>query len=483
VTADDTVPWADVQGLVVSGYGDMHEARYLFLRFGPDTSAAAAWLLSLADRVTGASAPEDQRCVNIAFSANGLAALGLRDVELQTFAVPFQEGMTAEHRQRVLGDVGASGPEHWYWGGTRPDDRAGAADIHALLLLYGVDAPTITALEADETARLTAAGVEVVHRLEPERLPGQLSVGGKFGVEHFGFADGMSQPVIRGSHQDRAIGGEQAKRSVIEAGEFVLGHPNGYGKLTPWPTLFGPSPEPVPFGRDGTYLVVRQLAQDVAAFWNYLDAETVADGDTTAPEDDAATRLAAKLVGRWPSGAPLVLSPHRDDPDLGPENGFGYAEIDPDGERCPFGAHIRRANPRDALGDDPVEALELANLHRLMRRGRVYGKGPTDVRVPDGADRGLIFMALNANIERQFEFVQHTWINNPKFDGLYDEADPLLGNPEGDGRFTVQDQPLRSRHVGLPSFVTVRGGAYLFLPAIPALRTLGRRTSEEVPTP
>lgn len=477
---EDTVPWADVQGLVISGYGDMHEARYLFLRVGDDPSAASAWLTDLAERVTGAAAPEARRCINVAFTSPGLATLGLREEEIRTFAVPFQEGMTADHRQRALGDVGPNGPEHWQWGGTATGHRAGVSEIHLLLLLYAVDEVAIAELESDETAKLTAAGFDVVHRLAPERLPGQLSVGGKFGVEHFGFADGMSQPVIRGSGREDGLGGEEALRSVIEAGEFVLGHPNGYGKLTPWPILFGPDPEPVPFGVDGTYLVVRQLGQDVAGFWNYLDAQTEGVSAPADPADDPAIWLAAKLVGRWPSGAPLVLSPHRDDPDLGPENSFGYAAVDADGERCPFGSHIRRANPRDGLGDDPEEALVLANLHRIMRRGRVYGSAPTGIRVPDDVDRGLFFVAVNANIERQFEFVQHTWIINPKFGGLYDEADPLLGNPEGDGRYTVQAQPLRSRHVGMPSFVTVRGGAYFFLPAIPALRMLGRRTSEEV---
>jgi Dyp-type peroxidase family len=279
----------------------------------------------------------------------------------------------------------------------------------------------------------------------------------------------MSQPVVEGTGQEDRLGDAERRRSLVPAGEMVLGYLNGYGELTPWPRLDRPGGED--FGRNGTYLVVRQLAQDVAGFWTCLDDRTRgADG---ASEPERRERLATALVGRWPSGAPLVSSWHRDDPDLGTDNAFGFADVDPHGERCPLGAHIRRSNPRDTLVPDARRSLELSNLHRILRRGRVYGPGLDDVLVDDGRERGLFFLCVNANIERQFEFIQHTWLNNPRFGGVNEERDPLVGSCEGDGTFTIQDVPFRRRISGLPSFVTVRGGAYFFLPGIAALRALG----------
>jgi Dyp-type peroxidase family len=228
----------------------------------------------------------------------------------------------------------------------------------------------------------------------------------------------------------------------------------------------------VDFGRNGTYLVARQLEQDVFGFRRFVRHAAPALDGRSGPE--AEERLAAKLVGRWRSGAPLVRSPHRDDADLATDNAFGYAAVDPYGERCPIGAHIRRANPRDALTSEPGRALEITNQHRIIRRGRVYGKGlPDDATEDDGVERGLFFLCVNANIERQFEFVQQTWLNNRKFGQLYDDQDPVMGTPPDDGGiFTVQRSPVATRVHELPNFVTVRGGAYFFLPGLRALRAL-----------
>jgi deferrochelatase/peroxidase EfeB len=163
-------------------------------------------------------------------------------------------------------------------------------------------------------------------------------------------------------------------------------------------------------GANGTYLVFRQIEQDVARFWNALDRAT--QGDAKRRE-----WLAAKVVGRWPIGAPFTLqpdartdpSPNKDDP----SNDFSYRPADADGVACPLGAHIRRANPRDTLGNDPAVALTSARRHRLLRRGRAYGLPLVNRLTDDGKERGLHFVCLNANLERQFEFVQQTWINKP----------------------------------------------------------------------
>ena len=410
----------DIQGLVFSGYARMREARYLLLEV-VDPPGARRWLGDLADRVTTARDPEAGRCVQVALTSRGLTALGVSPHVLDTFPPPFREGMTTPYRQRVLGDVGPSAPQRWAWGspsdsdgtdrGYRsiPEDR-----LHALLLLYAPDAVVMGGLLRDETARATEGGaLRVLDVVGPEPLPGQVAVG-KFGVEHFGFADGMSQPVIRGSGQDERLGGEEARRHVVAPGEFVLGYPNGYGKLTPVPRLTTAGGAQVEIGRNGTYLVARQLQQDVLGFRRFLHrAAPALDGATGR---DAEERLAAKLVGRWRSGAPLVRSPHRDDADLATDNAFGYAAVDPHGERCPLGAHIRRANPRDAISPEPARALEITNLHRIIRRGRVYGSGlAEDATEDDGVERGLFFLCVNANIEQQFEFIQQEWLNNRKF--------------------------------------------------------------------
>jgi Dyp-type peroxidase family len=447
----------DLQGFIMSGYAKMHYATYLLLAIR-DVLTAQSWLAELASRITTGEKPEENRCLNVAFTHAGLRAIGVDARDLKTFAPPFQEGMAAPHRKMILGDTGASEAKNWLWGG--PNNP----EVHVLLLMFAKDTNTFAAVEAHERERLSAAGLDVIYECSPEPLPGSVSFG-KFGVEHFGFADGMSQPVIKGSGQDKSLAGDDARRSVIEAGEFILGYPNGYNKLTPWPklaTLSGGSN----FGRNGTYLVFRHLSQDVAGFWRFLDAH--AQGDAYERE-----RLGAKVVGRWPSGAPLVRAHHRDDPDLSTDNSFGYAAWDPQGLRCPIASHIRRTNPRDSIGTNPKTALELTNLHRILRRGRVYGPGLKDpLAGDDGCDRGLFFICLNANIERQFEFIQHTWCNNPQFGGRYDEQDPLIGNSEGNGNFSIQDTPVRQRLTGLPSFVTTRGGAYFFLPGIQALRQL-----------
>jgi deferrochelatase/peroxidase EfeB len=224
-------------------------------------------------------------------------------------------------------------------------------------------------------------------------------------------------------------------------------------------------------GRNGTYLVLRELSQDVEGFWAFL-AEATRRPDGSA-DKDAATYLAAKMVGRWPSGAPLVLAPYMDDPALGTNNDFGYYADDRMGLRCPLGAHIRRANPRDSLPPRPGTDASVAvgKRHRIIRRGRARGS-------LDGAavDPGLYFVALNASLRRQFEFIQGTWCGNPKFEGLYDDPDPIISTEPG-RTFRVPDRPVRRRVGDLPAFVSVVGGAYFFLPGVRALRYIARTGS------
>ena len=458
-TASTDLEVGDIQGLVVSGYGRMRYARYLLARID-DGDGARRWLDRVAARVTTSEAPEPERCINVALTHAGLAALGLPDSALATFPASFAEGMAAPHRSRALGDTGPNAPALWEWGST-----ARGAEVHVLLMLFAVNAETMAALDAAEVADLQSCGLTVINAIDADPLP-DTAAGRRFATEHFGFADGISQPAI----------GDKGSAERLADGEFVLGYANGYGKVTPTPYLPAGRGSAVDLGRNGTFLVFRQLEQDVAGFWNYLRA--VMTRPVGSVDEQEMGRLAAKIVGRWPSGAPLVSYPDRDPAARGGAdlNQFGYAAEDPHGERCPVGSHIRRSNPRDSLNtSDPGTALKNANLHRIIRRGRSYGPPATDRFTPDGARRGLLFICLCANLERQFEFIQHTWTNNPKFAGLYDETDPLIGTqPPYGGAYTIQAQPIRQRITALPNFVTTRGGAYFLLPSIAALRRIAQ---------
>ena len=227
------------------------------------------------------------------------------------------------------------------------------------------------------------------------------------------------------------------------------------------------------FGLDGSYMVVRELRQYVGAFWKNLEA----NAQKIRAHDPAATHvtadwLAERVVGRDLDGHVLCPAGVRTaDRNNQPDNAFGYFQEDRYGQGCPMGSHVRRANPRDGLARKPETAqtlLDAANNHRILRRGRKFGRPPKDRHEEDGEERGLLFICLNADIARQFEFVQQTWILNKNFATLYDETDPLVG-PKGG--FTIGEQPLR-RIVDVETFIQLAGGEYFFLPSLPAVRYL-----------
>jgi Dyp-type peroxidase family len=268
----------------------------------------------------------------------------------------------------------------------------------------------------------------------------------------FGFRDGISHPNIEGV----GLPGSNPQEVPIKAGEFILGYPDETGSLPPMPS-------PDVLGRNGTYAAVRKIHTNVAAWRRYLRA------NSSSAEEEAL--LAAKLVGRWPSGAPLTLAPEHDDPELAADprrvNNFLYRENDDRGYRCPAGAHIRRTNPRDStiIGD--------ARMHRLIRRGTTYGPPlPEGVLEDDGADRGLVGVFLGAHLERQFEFIKAEWVNDGNFIGYPGEKDPVAGHHGGTGSVTIPEKPVRRRLQNLPSFVVTRGGEYCFVPGLRALRWL-----------
>ncbi len=446
----------DMQGLLRSAFRTLPDACFAMYTLG-EAAGGRRFLSRIAGRVTSAAARDVPVATQVALSATGLRAIGLPDAVVGGFSLEFQAGIAAPQRSRFLGDnLG-----RWTWG------MPGGPRVDVLVCTYARTSEELHAEVAKVDAAAAEGGGSDAKRLETRTLSP---------TEPFGFLDGISDPFVPELASRAQVANPPAAQPV-PLGEFVLGYRDIYGLLTQRPVLphsvdpanLLPTVPPgtdqgnpeggADLGRNGSYLVLRTLGQDTAGFDRYVREQASASGLD-------AELLAAKMVGRWRSGASLVMSPDRDRPYLADANDFGYHVDDPRGLRCPIGAHVRRANPRDSLDPSPGSAQSLAvtDRHRIMRRGRKF----TDA---DGT-AGLHFVALNANLGRQFEFVQHTWLNNPKFGDLYDDVDPLVG-PRGERSvFTVPDQPLRRRFADLPDFVTTLGGAYLFLPGLRALHYL-----------
>jgi Dyp-type peroxidase family len=473
-TGSGDVDLADVQGLVGSGYGQLPEALFLGLRLD-DGAAGRAVLSELLPQVTSMAGPRTPRAVNVAISHAGLARFGLPQTALDMFSLEFAGGMVTRSRSAFLGDEGDSAPSTWAWGGP------GNPRVDVLLLLYAETAAELASLGASVRETVAAHGPAEAVALPTSSLTPR---------NHLGFADGISQPAVTGLRSGTTDG-------EVALGEVLLGYPNAYGTLTSRPLLpaeadpgrlLPPAPDApgsVDLGRNGSYLVARTLAQDVAAFWDY--ARRWAGLTGLSP-----IQVAAKMVGRWPSGMSLTVSPEHDALAQAGDNSFRYHDVDPVGLRCPIAAHVRRANPRDSLDPRPGSdaSVQVTNRHRMIRRGREYGTplaiDPENLRPgvdgdltrrghepPADEERGLHFLCLNASIGRQFEFIQHTWLNNPSFAGLQGSPDPLLGpRAPGADQFPAPAVPVRHRLLGLPPFVRVRGGAYFFLPGIRALEYL-----------
>jgi deferrochelatase/peroxidase EfeB len=489
----------DIQGLLRFGFKHHTEAAFLLLRV-KDATAAREWLGHAPVTSSVSQDPLPKTVLQVALSSAGMHALGVGPDVVGGFSEEFIEGMAGDpNRTRRLGDVGESAPERWDWG-------SGNRLPHVAVLLYALPGNLEAFQRSVETQCL--AGFELLYRLPTANMGG---------VEPFGFADGLSQPELDWQRTIPAADEEQLSyRGSSCLGEFILGYPNEYGLYTPRPLLDASrdpdgrlprseeSPNDADIGRNGTYLVLRTLRQDVRGFWRAVDKR--ARGVPAMRE-----RLAALLVGRTLTGEPVVLDGDpgatavaRDRAPTGPrptlDNTFTF-ESDPEGHRCPIGAHIRRANPRNAdlppggigvvswlirtLGlSSSARRQDLAastRFHRLLRRGREYGVrlAPAEALSAPPAQAGLHFICLNANIQRQFEFVQGAWLMSTQFNGLHEESDPLLGNrlPGAAGTrcdYFSMPQPggPTQRLEGLPQFVTVSGGAYFFLPGIRALRFL-----------
>jgi deferrochelatase/peroxidase EfeB len=488
--------FTDIQGIVRFGHGRLKAACMLLLNI-KNSTAARRWLRATAFTSGASVNPLPDAALQIAFTVRGLSRLGLGQDVLKQFSDEFLAGMYEPNRARHLGDTDSNDPDNWRWGGhadALPD---------VILMLYALPGRLETFHQELETSLFTDAFSELEH----------LSTNHVVTTEPFGFADGISQPKIDWLREQTAdLHRRDVYSNLLSLGEVVLGYPNEYGEYTARP-LLNPAqdsraemlpvaedqPQLKDFGRNGTYLVLRELEQDTTGFWKFIDAQ--AGHDPLKRE-----ALAEAMVGRKRDGTPLIPLAEKTvegiDPDEREKNNFSFDD-DPRGIACPIASHIRRSNPRTGdfppgvtgfisrmiriLGFDSAsreqDLVASTRFHRILRRGRLYG----DAISPEAAlledkpaqERGLHFICLAANIRRQFEFVQSAWSAQGKFAGLQDEEDPVTGNRKplfggtrADQFSEPQESGIRKCTTGIPQFVTVRGGAYFFLPGISALRYL-----------
>jgi Dyp-type peroxidase family len=447
----------DIQGFVLRGY-NMPFARHLFLHF-EDAARAQTFVLRLLREVTTGQRWDNGKpnsTANIAFTHRGLTALELPDATLLSFPVEFQQGM--KKRAAILNDTGSNDPQHW-------DEVWQENRIHAWLGINAISAEALDARSAQLQGLMNETGGATLLASQDAAslvIDGQITT-----KEHFGFTDGFGNPDYLGVERSSQPG--QGKLTTngtwapLATGELLLGYADEAGELPV-------APVPHILASNGTFMVYRKLHQNVATFRAYLDqyAALYAGGKE---------KLAAKFIGRWRDGTPVELSPDREDQaitqDPNRNTNFTFAS-DLEGTRCPVGAHVRRVNPRDAFGFEG----RLINRRRITRRGLPYGKAvPEDEAASDTGEHGVIFIALNANLSRQFEFVQQQWIQYGNDARLGNDKDLLMGNHGGDGRFVLQgdtsatNPPFICSH--LPNFVELRGGDYFFLPSITALGMIG----------
>jgi len=485
----------EIQSLMFGGLSFMPFGICLLFRLPDDVGTARTWLRGVYPHIAfndgrrlGAKA-----VVTLALGPSGLKRLGLVDEGLSTFPFAYLEGMTAEYRARILGDA-LGQHEKWRWDDTRYD---------VVLLVYGRTQSAVDELVAELRSHAAATGMGDCHAIPLKPVPHKAEEK----IEPFGFRDGISQPVIRGTY--KALRNPDSIH-LVEPGEFILGYPDNRGNTPPGPTLPAIADpenrlplvgEYVDFdrtqvedvrdlGMNGSFLVIRQLEQNVKGFDDYCDEQAKRFKHRLPPPYHVNSEfIAAKLVGRWRDGASLVRHPYESQTDeakkfiiketgrpqaktafatpvaaapkasIDPgDNDFLLGVEDPEGIRCPYGAHIRRANPRDSLDPGSADQIAISNRHRIIRVGRAYANEAD-------SNPGLLFMCLNGDIERQFEFIQQTWLLRPTFHGLVCEKDAILGDAEkGVCSYTIPSREGPIQLAPMPAFVKTLGGGYFFIP-------------------
>jgi Dyp-type peroxidase family len=443
----------DIQGFVLRGY-NLPFARYVFLHF-EDAAKARALIGRLLPAITTGQHWDNgkpESTVNIAFTHRGLAALDLPQATLLSFPVEFLQGMKS--RADILGDTGINSPEHWdkVWRENR---------VHAWLGINGQSLAAVDTCCNQIRALIQDTGGAI--ELASQDAAAIMEAGKPTTREHFGYTDGFGNPDYLGVERSTQPG--QGKLmpdgswAPLATGELLLGYADEAGELPV-------APVPHILASNGTFMVYRKLHQNVASFRAYLDGHA-------AIYAGGKEKLAAKFIGRWRDGTPIELSPDHPDQtivqDPNRNTNFTYG-ADSAGTRCPIGAHVRRVHPRDAFGFTG----RLIDRRRITRRGLPYGNpAPEDATAIDADERGIVFMALNTSISRQFEFVQQQWVEYGNDAHQGNDKDMLTGNHGGRGKFVVQgdSSPDNPPFIcsNLPNFVELRGGDYFFLPSITAL--------------
>lgn len=508
---------ADIQGNILQAFVTGYPiARFVFLQI-PDAPAGRAFIYAYRSRVTTALrwdhsnaydgpilATKPDVAINLALTYKGMKALGLPTRTLAQLPPEFIDGMRA--RGKILGgDEEVSGQAKW--------DKAWDDDIHILVGLNALLDPetgTAVAQIGVETnylqALCNAHGIKIIGRHGTADSQWQDAAANMqktkatyqpVPTEHFGFIDGISNPVFEGQfgedpHADVMMAIGQGKILPVKdpqttppedrwaplaTGEFLLGHPDEAQEIPG-------SAAPASLMRNGTFLVYRKLHENVGSFKSFIqEASTYYARVTGIAPADACLILKAKIAGRWPDGVPLVVAPtiaawHEftakyagQASDL-PYVDFTYAG-DPEGAKCPVTSHMRRTNPRDSF-DGASSAL--INRRRLLRRGIPYGQ-TTD---SDADEHGIIFLGMCASLSRQFEFIQQQWISYGLDANAGNDTCPLVGNRAGDAKFVMAVDPKTGEAPfiwsGIPKFVEMRGGEYFFLPSMTALRMIGMGT-------
>jgi len=501
---------ADIQGNIlqdfVSGYP---VARFVFLRV-TDAAAARQFLLAYRTKVTtalrwGSSgaysgqilANKPSVAINIAFTYEGLRALELPTRTLARMPPEFMDGMKA--RAEILGDdVGKNVQSNWdpVWN-ERPHILIG---LNALMdPATGTAVPELD-VETNELVKLCGAyrlAIMAGHRSVNPNWQDSCAILVKnratynpVPLEHFGFVDGISNPVFEGQFGDAhvedimAVGAGKILATgdwaPLATGEFLLGHPDEAQEVAT-------ATQPTEVMRNGTFLVYRKLHENTRSFDAYI-AKAAEDYATimNVPPDDAREIIKAKMAGRWSNGVPLSVAPTIDEwkafkpqPD-GSGTDFRYVDFkygdDPEGIKCPVTSHSRRTNPRDGLVRGAQSSV-LNNRRRILRRGVPYGSSMNPADRVDDQEHGIIFLAMCSSLSRQFEFVQQQWLNYGLDANAGNDTCPLLGNREGDAKFLIPSDPESGEAPficsDIPQFVEVRGGDYFFMPSMTVLRMIG----------
>ncbi len=470
----------DIQAMLGKGFGSLPNSRFWLLTI-QDVVLAKAWLAQrdLSEVVMSIEAVDKYKKDNnndtvkevaaIAFSYEGLLKLGLMESTNSPFPTPFRSGMGSDLRERLLRDDPREG---WLWGDNSTDTEVMRPVAHILLASWW-DTTTTPRLPRPCSNAFT---MQIIEGCPSFFHKGEDNDKG-YWTEPFGFRDGISQPEILGlkdenhnpsNGQNSAAETEGDRDHRIAAGEFILGYRNEYDELSycadvqGWKEK-GDSAHPgARFTLNGSYLAVRQIEQDVDEFAK-LDGLSL--GASVCP---AGITLAEKMIGRRRDGSPLNWrgpGPAITGADL---NSFRFRAEDENGFLTPRGSHIRRANPRDTLAHDVLSGILSSKLHRLLRRGRPYR-----IRNTDGTTTvGTFFIACNADIERQFEFVYQRWLRNPRFADLDHEDDPVVGRFSNEKKFSMPALPLGESETfkSFKPFTQTLGGGYFFLPGLKALK-------------